>query len=148
MQQTEQQQKQNGKILRVIPCYDELITFLKLWFSRSKPVREKPVVKLERYEGTSAQWQKLIEWQVAPAANKGLLTSIALASDNYDTALFRIQLPGTELMDKQIVTALAFLFNDLEIIRGDSVVVYGKSDGATSIKIDAALVAKELYPLG
>ncbi|GAH57480.1 unnamed protein product, partial [marine sediment metagenome] len=37
MQQAQEQQKQNGKILRVIPCYDELITFLKLWFSRSKP---------------------------------------------------------------------------------------------------------------
>ncbi len=148
MQQTQQQQKQNGKILKVIPCYDELIAFLKLWFNKAKPVREKPVVMLNRYEGDSAQWQKLIEWQVPPAAFKGLLTSIALATDHYDTAVFRIEVPGTQLINKQIVTALAFLFNDQEIVRGDSVVVYGKSDGATSIKIDVALVAKELYPLG
>ncbi|MBA7606773.1 hypothetical protein ES703_13923 [subsurface metagenome] len=146
--QNQEQQKQNGRIRRVIPCYDELIKFLKEWFARSKPVREKAVVKLKRYEGTSAQWQKLIEWNMPPAAIKGLLTSIALASDNYDVATFRIEVPGSQLIDKQIVTALAFLFNDQEIVRGDSVVVYGKSDGATSIKIDAALVAKELYPLG
>ncbi|GAH93390.1 unnamed protein product [marine sediment metagenome] len=139
------QDQQKAPIVRV--CWDDLFTFLKLWFSKAKPVREKPVVKLERYEGASGNWQKLIEWTVPPEA-KGLLTSIALATDDYDKAVFRIQVPGTELINKQIVTALAFLFNDQEIVRGDSVVVYGKSDGATSIIIDAALVAKELYPLG
>lgn len=145
MQQTEQP-TQKAPIVRV--CWDDLINFLKLWFSKSKPVREKAIVQLKRYSGSSSNWQKLIEWEVAPAALKGLLTSIALASDNYDIATWRIELPGVELNDRLIVTALAFLFNDQEIVRHDKVIVSVKSDGSTAIKADAALVAKELYPLG
>ncbi|MBA7523836.1 hypothetical protein ES705_15970 [subsurface metagenome] len=138
MQQTEQQQ--NGA-RRVIPCYDELITFLKSWFAKSAPVFQKPILEVNRYSGNSAQWQKVVTWVVDPTA-EGKLKEISLVCDNYTPLYIRVDI-GSFRRDFQVQTALTIPYGDLKLMPGIPVIVSCHSDGATAIIFDASIVGIE-----
>lgn len=129
-------------IVRV--CWDELFTFLRTWFNKAKAYREKMIVLLGRYSGAATSYQELAKWTVSPECIKGKLGHISLACSDYDAASWWIKIGAVELLDKQIVTALSFVFGDQDLLPNDQVIVYGKTDG-TATKFNAAIVGKELY---
>jgi len=146
MQQTKEQQQQNGKLLRVIPSYDELITFLKSWFAKTVPTLEKPILEINRYSGLLGSWQEVVKWQVT-GGSRGELKEISMICDTYTTLKVRIIVAGLERTEKQLQTALTLPYQDLKLISGQVVVVYCKSDGATAITFDACIVGKEIIKL-
>ena len=139
MQQTENQQQQKGA--RVFPCYDELIAFFKSWFVKSAPVFHKPILEVNRYSGTSAQWQKVVTWTVDSAA-KGKLKEISLVCDNYTPLDVMIDI-GVFKRQFKLQTALTIPFSDLKLLPGIPVIVSCHSDGTTAINFDASIVGIE-----
>lgn len=147
MQQTkQQQQQQNGKIPRVLPCYDELITFLKGWFAKTAPILEKPILELNRYSGVLGSWQQVVKWQVT-GGSRGELKEISIICDDYTPLKVRIIVAGLERTEKQLQSALTLPYQDLKLVSGQVVVVYCKSDGATAINFDACIIGKEIIKL-
>ncbi|MBA7642640.1 hypothetical protein ES703_50340 [subsurface metagenome] len=143
MQQTQQQQQQNGA-RRVIPCYDELIAFLKGWFAKTAPTFEKPILEINRYAGLLAKWQEVVKWTVTDTA-RGELKEISMICDNYAPLTVRIQIGAKRLDSVQLQTALTLPFGDLKLLSGIAVVVWCKSDGVTAINFDASIVGKEVF---
>lgn len=144
--QQNQQQQQNGKILRVIPCYDELINFLKLWFGKTSPVLEKPILAINRYSGASGSWQEVVKWQVTQGS-RGELKEISVVCDDYVPLRVRIIIAGLERTERQLQSALTLPYQDLKLIPGQQVVIGCKSDGATAIHFDACIIGKEIIKL-
>jgi hypothetical protein len=141
MEQTGNQQQQNGN-RRVIPCYDELITFLKSWFAKSGPVLQKPVLELNRYSGISSKWQKVVEWKVATNA-RGKLKEISLICDNYTPLKVMVRIGLQSWEDKQLQSALTIPYDDLRLSPNLQVIVFCHSDGVTAINFDASIVGIE-----
>ncbi|MBA7526222.1 hypothetical protein ES705_18383 [subsurface metagenome] len=141
-----QQQQQNGKILRVLPCYDELIKFLKSWFAKTAPTLEKPILEVNRYSGSAGSWQEVVKWSVGQGS-RGELKEISVICDNYTPLKVRIIVAGLELTEKQLQSALTLPYQDLQLVSGQVVRVYCKSDGATAIIFDACIIGKEIIKL-
>ncbi len=134
------QQEQKGIV--VLPCYDELIAFLKAWFVNQKRP-QRPIFEVDRYTGLSAAYQSIVKWTVSSDA-QGLLKTISMATDDYDNSTWQVTIAGVNKKDFQIVTALSIEYDGL-VLQPDSVVeVLVKSDGANSIKADAIIVGREI----
>ena len=126
-------------------CWDDLFAFLRTWFSKVKDFAEKPILEIGRYSGALGTYQKLAEWEVSPACNRGLLNEITIACDDYSVLTVKFQIAGKVVADKSILTALTLPYRDLKLRPNERVIVWGHSDGATAIIIDAAIIGKELY---
>ena len=142
MEQTQEQQQQKGT--RVFPCYDELINFLKGWFARTAPTFEKPILEINRYSGNSVQWQEVVKWQVTDTA-RGELKEISMICDNYTPLRVMIQIGAKRVEQKQLQSALTLPYNDLRLLSGSAVIVWCRSDGATTLNFDASIVGKETF---
>ena len=134
---------QQQKALRVIPCYDDLIAFLKSWFAKTAPVFEKPILVVKRYSGNKSSWQEVAKWEVTDTA-RGELKEISLVCDNYTPLAVRVEIGATRV-DFVLQTALTLPYNDLKLLSSIPVVISCKSDGATAIVFDASIIGKEIF---
>jgi len=93
---------------------------------------------------SSSSYQTVSSWTVS-TGKIGKLYKIELACDDYDTALWRVTVAGTKVLDgDSIPSELSKDFGELTLDAGDQVLIEVKSDGSTTIEAYADIDGKEV----
>ncbi len=130
---------------RVIPCYDELIAFLKSWFSHVN-YTQKPIILWDRKATLSATPQSIVKWVVSGDCRKGILSEIAIVCDDYVNARFTVKVGDSfTLSDKQLQTLMNLDCREAEIMPNSTIEVFVKSDGVNTVTADATIIGKEIW---
>ena len=116
----------------------------------SEPIVEQPsteTVVLEtegKVSTSSSSYQTLATWTVS-AGKAGILRALELASDNYSLAQFRITIGGVVAIAGWVLPdAWSGYFAECRLAAETVVLLEGKSDGATTIKLWGAIEGKEI----
>lgn len=107
-------------------------------------VTEKAIVALDRWTGTSDQYQPVVSYTV-PAATSFILSGIEVACSDYTAGVFRLTIAGVEqFADKSLQTTFNPILPDVNLKAGDVILLEAHSDGATSITVDGSIEGKEV----
>ena len=107
-------------------------------------VTETAIVKLDRWTGSAAAYQTVVTYTV-PADKTFILSAIEMACSDYSVAQFRITIAGViKFADKSLQTTFNPILADVNLSAGQIVLIEARSDGSTSINVDAAIEGKEI----
>jgi hypothetical protein len=96
------------------------------------------------YSGTDTTYQEVASWTVADD-KVGELKEIMFLSNNYAKTLLQVTVGSVVWATEWAPQAsMPIIFEDLRLAEGDIVLVECKSSDATSITVDAIIVAKEI----
>lgn len=108
----------------------------------------QPVLKVNRYEGSDADWQELVRWDITEGY-VGDLHSISVISDNDEKTRYAIVIGNVDQRiptDKQTSTPVDFPFRNNDIPGGTSVFIAVLSTDGTAITVDAFITGTERIP--
>lgn len=104
-----------------------------------------PIMKVGFYTGNSNAYQEITSWTVT--ANKvGHVGEVSFCSDLPDTARFKVTIGAATIMnDVRLTQDVTLPFpKGATIAAGTKIAVFAKSDGATTIKVNASITGKEV----
>lgn len=106
-----------------------------------------PVVELDSYEGGSQSWKEVVKWEVGEewGGKKGGWDQISITSNDYDKAELKLFVKSKDLFaSKKIPSATTIPApNNLNLVKGDKIILSARSTDGTAIRVDAILVGKE-----
>ena len=113
-------------------------------------VRKSPVAQLDRYSGTSMEYQEVVSWDVGrvwgrPHGNLKEVSMRCSESTMYGHAVFRLTVKKTLMFqDKYISNALTQPFPDNDVLdQGDEVLLEVKSDSGSGLVVDGSITGCE-----
>lgn len=104
-----------------------------------------PIMKVGFYTGNSNAYQEITSWTVT--ANKvGHVGEVSFCSDLPDTARFKVTIGAATVMnDVRLTQDVTLPFpKGATIAAGTKIAIFAKSDGVTTIKVNASITGKEV----
>ncbi|GAI83214.1 unnamed protein product, partial [marine sediment metagenome] len=113
-------------------------------------VRKSPVAQLDRYSGTSMEYQEVVSWDVGrvwgrPHGNLKEVSMRCAESAMYSHAVFKLTVKKTLMFqDKYISNALTMPYPDNDVLdQGDEVLLEVKSDSGSGLVVDGVITGCE-----